>query len=76
MVSFTSWLAIVASAIVYAGCATSVAINGTSFDGLSEQARNVLARATPAAPHFVIYADAYDSGVTGPPPVASIKVIS
>ncbi|KAG1740044.1 glycoside hydrolase family 18 protein [Suillus lakei] len=31
------------------------------------------ARATPAAPHFVIYSDKWVSGETGPPAVSSIK---
>lgn len=74
MVLLASWVAIVASALVYATGAVSVAINGTRFDGLNEQARDILARATPAAPHFVVYADAW-GGVNGPPPVASLKVI-
>ncbi|KAJ7890533.1 glycoside hydrolase family 18 protein [Mycena olivaceomarginata] len=35
----------------------SVAVNATIFDGLDQQARDILARATPAAPHWVIYSD-------------------
>ncbi len=49
-------------------------VNGTAFTGLSGKARGILERATPAAPHWVVYADAYQQGVTGPPPVSSIKV--
>ncbi|KAK0238912.1 glycoside hydrolase family 18 protein [Armillaria nabsnona] len=48
-------------------------VNGTSFTGLSGKARSILERATPAAPHWVVYADAYQQGVTGPPPVSAIK---
>ncbi|PBK99462.1 glycoside hydrolase [Armillaria gallica] len=48
-------------------------VNGTAFTGLSGKARSILERATPAAPHWVVYADAYQQGVTGPPPVSSIK---
>ncbi|KAJ8095295.1 hypothetical protein PM082_010518 [Marasmius tenuissimus] len=48
-------------------------VNATSFDGLSEQARGILARATPAAPHWVVYADTGVQGTTGPPPVAQVK---
>lgn len=54
-------------------------MNATEFEGLGEQARDIIGRAkrlAPAAPHFVIYADRYQSGVTGPPPVASVKVQS
>jgi hypothetical protein len=38
------------------------------------QPRELDARAIPAAPHFVVYGDAYVSGQTGPPPASSIKV--
>lgn len=31
-------------------------------------------RATPAAPHFVIYSDKFVSGETGPPDVSQVKV--
>ncbi|CAL1715059.1 unnamed protein product [Somion occarium] len=43
------------------------------FDGLDKQARDILARATPAAPHFVVYSDKFVSGLTGPPPPAQVK---
>nr|GAT43607.1 glycoside hydrolase family 18 protein [Mycena chlorophos] len=42
------------------------------FDGLDITARNILSRATPAAPHWVIYSDAYVSGTTGPPAVSAV----
>ncbi len=41
---------------------------------LSFEQRDLAARATPAAPHFAIYADQYQSGVTGPPATSAIKV--
>ncbi|KAJ7623187.1 glycoside hydrolase family 18 protein [Roridomyces roridus] len=41
-------------------------------DGLDKQARDVLARATPAAPHWVVYGDQYVSGTTGPPAVSAL----
>jgi hypothetical protein len=31
-------------------------------------------RATPAAPHFVIYSDEWVSGENGPPPVSDVTV--
>ncbi|KAF4592986.1 hypothetical protein EYR38_008693 [Pleurotus pulmonarius] len=37
------------------------------FDGMSPEARSILARATPAAPHFVLYSDMWVSGQTRPP---------
>ena len=43
-------------------------------DVLDNEARSILARATPAAPHFVIYSDRFVSGLTGPPPVSEVKV--
>jgi hypothetical protein len=52
----------------------SVAVNGTIFDGLDQQARDILARATPAAPHWVIYSDQFVSGTTGPPAVSAVTV--
>jgi len=72
MVLFTSWMAIIASALVYTKGVTSVAINGTRFAGLSDEARDIVARATPAAPHWVVYQDAWD-GTTGPPAVSNLK---
>ncbi|KAJ6493539.1 glycoside hydrolase family 18 protein [Mycena vitilis] len=50
----------------------SVAVNTTVFDGLDQQARDILARATPAAPHWVIYSDQFVSGTTGPPAISSV----
>lgn len=73
MISFTFWTAVLSLAFAYAQSVTSMAINSPRFDGLNQQAREILARATPAAPHFVVYSDAWD-GTTGPPAVAQIKV--
>ncbi|KDQ61714.1 glycoside hydrolase family 18 protein, partial [Jaapia argillacea MUCL 33604] len=42
------------------------------FSELSTKARDILTRATPAAPHFVIYSDKYVSG-TFPPPVSEVE---
>lgn len=52
---------------------SAIPLNGTAFTGLSGKARSILERATPAAPHWVVYADAYQSGVTGPPATSAIK---
>ncbi|KAF9475015.1 glycoside hydrolase [Pholiota conissans] len=43
-----------------------------SHNALDNDARKFLARATPVAPHFVVYADAYD-GTTGPPSASALK---
>jgi hypothetical protein len=50
-----SFLAVAAMAIaqLYSAAATPIASDAQ----LSNEAREVLARATPAAPHFVIYSD-------------------
>jgi hypothetical protein len=40
---------------------------------LSNQARDVLARAAPAAPRFVAYQDAWVSGENGPPAPSAIN---
>jgi hypothetical protein len=43
--------------------------------GFDDKATSIAARATlAAAPHFVIYADKYVSGLTGPPPVTQVQV--
>ena len=42
-------------------------------DQLDEKARGILARATQAAPHFVIYADKWTGGNGGPPAVDALK---
>ena len=41
---------------------------------LSYEKRDLASRATPAAPHFAVYADSYQPGVTGPPAVSAIRV--
>jgi hypothetical protein len=71
---FLTWSVIVASALIFARGASSLPFNESIFEGLDSPAHGILARATPAAPHFVAYTDAYD-GNTGPPPVAQVKVI-
>ncbi|KAF8202263.1 glycoside hydrolase [Pholiota molesta] len=53
-------------------CVSGSPLNLTaSHDTLDHDAREILARATPVAPHFVVYADAYD-GTTGPPSASSL----
>ena len=42
--------------------------------GLDDMAQRVLARATPAAPHFLVYSDKGTQGITGPPPPSQVKV--
>ncbi|KAJ7577057.1 glycoside hydrolase [Mycena floridula] len=67
----TATIALFSSARVF-----GTPVNLTSFEGLGPQARDILARATPAAPHFVLYGDQYVSGTTGPPPVSQLKVFN
>ena len=50
-----------------------LAVEKASLDKLDAQARSIIERATPAAPHFVIYSDKFVSGTTGPPPVNQVK---
>ncbi|KAJ8695242.1 hypothetical protein PTI98_007853 [Pleurotus ostreatus] len=47
------------------------ASNLTSLD-LSTEARDILSRAVPSPPHFLIYSDQPVSGELGPPPVSEI----
>jgi hypothetical protein len=41
---------------------------------LDNTARDILARATPAAPRFAVYSDRFVSGLTGPPAVSQVTV--
>lgn len=43
------------------------------WEKLDHEAREILARATPAAPHWVVYGDKYTSGTTGPPAPSAIN---
>ncbi|KAG7442421.1 uncharacterized protein BT62DRAFT_935982 [Guyanagaster necrorhizus] len=44
-----------------------------AFPGLSGNARSILEQATPGAPHWVVYADAYTWRITGPPAVSEVR---
>ncbi|KAF8216500.1 glycoside hydrolase [Mycena galopus ATCC 62051] len=62
MVSFyLARLAAVASAFLFVSRVRSIPTDIPAFEGLGQQARDVLARTTPAAPHWVVYSDAYVS---------------
>ncbi|TCD71831.1 hypothetical protein EIP91_003174 [Steccherinum ochraceum] len=61
-------------ALLFAVSSNSVESTPVSaLDGLDHQARSILARATPAAPHFALYSDKGTSGITGPPPTSQIQ---
>ncbi|KAJ3483841.1 hypothetical protein NLI96_g6045 [Meripilus lineatus] len=47
-------------------------VTADAFEGLSHEAREILARATPAAPHWVAYSDKFFSSA-GPPAPSTIK---
>ncbi|KAG6890328.1 hypothetical protein C0995_009535 [Termitomyces sp. Mi166 len=73
MVLLTSVLTFAVSTLLYVQDAVSTAINMTSCDrSLSNEAREILSRATPAPPHWVIYWDRW-SGAIGPPDVSAIS---
>ncbi|KAJ7446690.1 glycoside hydrolase family 18 protein [Mycena latifolia] len=75
MVSFSlARLAVVASAFLFFAPVNSVPTSVTAFDGLGQQARDILARATPAPPHWVVYGDQFVSGTTGPPATSVVAV--
>jgi hypothetical protein len=75
MVSFyLARIASIASAFLFFTRANSVPTNVTALNGLSQEARGILARATPAAPHWVVYGDKFVSGTTGPPAVSAVTV--
>lgn len=72
---FISTLAAFSSLIFYSfGLVNGTPVNGSRFEGLGEQARDILARAVPVAPRFVVYSDKFVSGLTGPPAVADVEV--
>ena len=65
---------LISAAVVFAVSRTWGALAAPSgWDNLDNEARDILARATPAAPHFVVYSDEWVSGETGPPSVSSIN---
>lgn len=68
-----SWTGLLTLLTISIHGALSAVVNETVWSSLDNQAKEFLARATPAAPHFVVYGDAYD-GTTGPPSVSQIKV--
>jgi hypothetical protein len=47
-------------------------LRAPDLSGLDSKASGILERATPAAPHFVIYSDK-GTNTTGPPPPAQVK---
>ncbi|KAJ3557725.1 hypothetical protein NM688_g1316 [Phlebia brevispora] len=64
--------AVTAAVVLAISNASGVFALPQGWDKLDHEAREILARATPAAPHFVVYGDAYDPGTTGPPPTSDI----
>ena len=53
---------------------SALPLNDTQLAHLGPDARSILARAVPTNPRWVIYSDKFVSGLTGPPPVAQVKV--
>ncbi|KZT18638.1 glycoside hydrolase family 18 protein [Neolentinus lepideus HHB14362 ss-1] len=72
MVSFI--LSSILAALICLATVTStpVDLDAPEYASLGQQARNILKRATPAAPHWVIYSDKYVSGTTGPPNASEV----
>lgn len=74
MVSFNlSHLTGILSVFALVGNAVCIHLRAHNFSWLDSKARVILERATPAAPHFVIYSDK-GTNSTGPPPPAQVKV--
>ena len=61
------------TAAVLLGSQVSVFAAPTAVDSLSYEARDLVARATPAAPHFVVYSDEWVNGENGPPATSQIN---
>ena len=73
MVSTLSFLVALFYSLILQTFAAPIAVRENE-DTLDADARDILARSTPAAPHFVVYSDAWVSGQDGPPPVSEINV--
>lgn len=73
---FSSLLSHVASVVVILALTGLFGVSAlpSGWDQLDNEARDILARAAPAAPHFVVYGDQYVSGTTGPPATSQITV--
>ena len=63
-----SWLSVLASALLFRGV-----LSAPMGEAANLETRSVEKRA-PAAPHFVLYTDAWVSGETGPPSPSVIEV--
>ena len=63
---------LVTAAVLLASSA-SVLSAPAGLNGLSYEARDLVARATPAAPHFVAYSDKWINGENGPPALSQIN---
>ncbi|KAH8109506.1 glycoside hydrolase family 18 protein [Phellopilus nigrolimitatus] len=59
-------------AVLFSMVAHLSSVFSLPVEGLSSSARSIIARAAPAAPHFVIYSDKYVSGENGPPNASAI----
>lgn len=80
MVSFNSLVTLIISALACASSTTAIAINGKRFEGLSNQARDILSRATPKkdartqpAPVWLAYSDKWTTS-SGPPAPSALVV--
>ncbi|KJA28077.1 glycoside hydrolase family 18 protein [Hypholoma sublateritium FD-334 SS-4] len=63
---FSTFTRVLVVSIAARFCVSALHLAPEALDALDHDAREILERATPVAPHFVVYADAYD-GTTGPP---------
>ncbi|KAG6891587.1 hypothetical protein C0992_002625 [Termitomyces sp. T32_za158] len=72
MVSLASLLTFAVSALLLVPGISSTAVNVTRYHDMGNEAREILSRATPAPPHWVIYWDEFTGAIT-PPDVTIIK---
>ncbi|KAJ7224292.1 glycoside hydrolase family 18 protein [Mycena pura] len=70
--SLARLVAFASSALLLLPHVSSLPSDVAAFEGLDQQARDILARATPAAPHWVVYSDQFVSGTTGPPAASAV----
>ncbi|KAF7308782.1 Glycoside hydrolase family 18 protein [Mycena kentingensis (nom. inval.)] len=76
MVAIRSSLARIAAsaiALLLLPASSAIPANSTRFENLDQKGRDILARAVPAAPHWVVYGDKFVPGLTGPPAVSAIS---
>ena len=59
---------------LFAFAAVYLALQSAAVVAAPLEERGLEVRSAPSAPHYVVYADIFQPGVVGPPPVSDLKV--